>query len=132
MDKVQHFEIPADDMQRAKEFYSTSFGWETKDWPLADGSVYTGVYTGPVDEQNMWKEPGFINGGMFTRSDKLPVAGPVITAVVQDVAATLEKVKVAGGTVLTDIQEVPNMGRYAYIKDTEGNVMGVWQETKKA
>jgi uncharacterized protein len=131
MDKVQHFEIPADDIARARTFYESSFGWNTKEWPMPDGSNYIGLYTGPVDEQNMWKEPGFINGGMVQRGGQFPVMSPTIAVVVADLDATLEKIKAAGGTVVMNKIELAGTGWYAYIKDTEGNVIGVWQEAKK-
>lgn len=44
MKKVVHFEIPADDLERAKKFYSI-FGWQMQDWPMPDGSVYVGART---------------------------------------------------------------------------------------
>ncbi|SRR5258706_10926060 len=131
MDKVQHFEIPADDINRAKKFYESSFGWGMNDWPMPDGSMYVGINTGPVDEKNMWKEPGFINGGMFKRGGEFAATSPVITPVVKDLDATLEKIKEAGGSIVAGKKEVPGMGYYAYVKDTEGNVIGVWQDTKK-
>lgn len=131
MDKVQHFEIPADDLDRAKKFYEKSFGWKMKDWPMPDGSTYVGVYTGPVDDKNMWKEPGFINGGMVKRGGNFPLEAPTIAAIVQDLDKSLEKIKAAGGSVLMPKTEVGGMGWYAYVKDPEGNVIGVWQDTKK-
>ena len=132
MDKVQHFEIPADDIDRAKKFYELSFGWGMKDWPMPDGSTYVGVYTGPVDEKNMWKEPGFINGGMVKRGGSFPIMVPCITPVVKDLEASLEKIKAAGGKMVMEPKEIAGMGRYAYVQDTEGNVVGVWQDLKKA
>jgi predicted enzyme related to lactoylglutathione lyase len=131
MDKVQHFEIPADDLNRAKDFYSKSFGWQMKDWPMPDGSNYVGIYTGPVDDKNMWKEPGFINGGMIKRGGSLPIITPTVAAIVQDLDATLKKIEQAGGTIVMEKKEMMGMGFYAYVKDTEGNVIGVWQEIKK-
>lgn len=73
MSKVQHFEIPADDLTRARKFYESCFNRQTVDWPMADGSNYVGLMTGPMDEQHMPKEPGFINGGMFQRGSQFPV-----------------------------------------------------------
>jgi predicted enzyme related to lactoylglutathione lyase len=132
MDKVQHFEIPADDLGRAKKFYEKSFGWKTVDWPMPDGSKYVGLYTGPVNDDNTWKEPGFINGGMIQRGgEAFPISNPVITAVVQDIEKVLLKVKAAGGSIFKEAKEIPGLGKYAYIKDSEGNIMGVWQEFKK-
>lgn len=131
MDKVQHFEIPADDISRARKFYESSFGWNTMDFPMPGGTQYIGLHTGPVDENNMWKEPGFINGGMFQRGAGFPLTSPSIAVSVDDIDAALEKIKTAGGSVITDKMEIAGMGLYAYIKDSEGNIVGVWQELKK-
>ncbi len=131
MDKVQHFEIPTDDIDRARTFYETSFGWKTAKWPMPDGSAYIGLYTGPMDEKNMPKEPGFINGGMFKRGGKFPVTGPTIAVVVDDIDTALEKVKAAGGSIKMEKMEMSGMGWYAYVDDPEGNTIGVWQEIKK-
>lgn len=127
MNKVQHFEIPADDVGRARKFYESVFDWKTQDWPMDDGSNYVGLHTGPVDEKNMWKEAGFINGGMFERRKDFPANGPTIAVTVDDINQTLEKIKNSGGTVLSEVMKVAEMGLYAYVKDTEGNVVGVWQ-----
>ena len=134
MDKVQHFEIPADDTNRAKQFYTDTFGWNMQDWPMPDGSTYVGVLTGPTDtKEHKPAESGFINGGMFKRGgESFPITSPVITVVVENIEKSLEKVKANGGSVIAPTQEVPEMGLYAYIKDTEGNVMGVWQNLKKS
>ncbi len=129
MDKVQHFEIPADNLTRAKKFYETVFGWNTMDFPMP-GMTYVGLHTGPVDEKNMPKEPGFINGGMFERNPKFPAQGPVVAITVDNIEASLGKLKGAGGTILTEIMRIADMGLYAYAKDTEGNVIGVWQNLK--
>ena len=132
MDKVQHFEIPADDTDRARKFYTESFGWKMQDWPMADGSNYIGIHTGPLDDKNMPMESGFINGGMFKRGGNFAPTSPVITPVVQDIDATIAKVKAAGGSVVGDKTEIPGMGWYAYVKDTEGNTIGIFQEMKKS
>ncbi len=62
MDKIVHFEIPTDDISRAKEFYGATFEWELEDM---QGMDYTIVRTVPVDEQQMPTERGAINGGMM-------------------------------------------------------------------
>ncbi|MGZ6925056.1 VOC family protein, partial [Oryzihumus sp.] len=58
MSRVVHFEIQADDVERAKAFYGAAFGWEFQDWSGATGSAYWGIVSGPEDE------PG-INGGLL-------------------------------------------------------------------
>ena len=126
MDKVQHFEIPADDVARARKFYEGVFGWKTMEFPMP-GMLYVGLHTGPVDEKNMWKEAGFINGGMFQRSPQFPVQGPVVAIPVENIDASLAQVKAAGGTVVMEKMKIADMGLYAYIKDSEGNIIGVWQ-----
>lgn len=127
MDKVQHFEIAVDDIGRAKKFYETLFGWKTAEMPMPEGGVYVGLQTGPVDEKRMPKEPGYIGGGIFQRVPRFPMASVTVAITVQNLDATLEKVKAAGGTIVMEKRSVGGMGYYAYIKDTEGNVIGVWQ-----
>jgi uncharacterized protein len=127
MDKVQHFEIPADDLQRAKKFYSSAFGWKTEDVP---GMEYSMVHTVATDEKTrMPKEPGAINGGMMKRMPNMK--GPVVTITVDDMKKALAKVTKAGGRVLVEPQKVMDMGWNAYVQDTEGNVIGVWQSARQ-
>ena len=66
MDKVQHFELPVDNLERAKKFYKSIFGWELKDAPEMS---YTMITTVPTNKEGVPKEAGAINGGMFKRSD---------------------------------------------------------------
>ena len=123
MDKIVHFEIPADDIERAKNFYGSTFGWQLDD--MTGGMDYTIVRTVEVDEQQMPKEPGAINGGMMKRSSDTP--SPVITINVDSIDDSLEKVEAGGGSVVRPRQALPGMGAFAYFKDTEGNVMGLWE-----
>jgi uncharacterized protein len=122
VDKIVHFEIPADDITRAKDFYISSFGWQLDEM---EGMDYTIVRTVDVDEQQMPKEPGAINGGMMKRSSDTP--SPVITINVDSINDSLKKVEAGGGSVVQPRQEIPGMGAFAYFKDTEGNVMGLWE-----
>lgn len=129
MDKVQHFEIPADDLARGRKFYQDAFSWDTQDWPMPDGSVYVALRTGPVDDKGMSAEKGYIGGGMFKRSPQA-AQGPVIVVTVPEINAALEKIRKAGGTVLGEVQKVADMGLYVYAKDTEDNTIGIWQALK--
>lgn len=131
MDKVQHFEIAVDDIGRAKKFYETLFGWKTAEMPMPEGGMYVGLQTGTVDEKRMPKEPGYIGGGMFKRDPQFPMNGVAVAITVEDLSAKLKEVKQAAGTVIMDKREVMGMGYYAYIKDTEGNVVGLWQNIMK-
>lgn len=120
--RVVHFELPADDVDRARAFYREAFGWSLN--PMPEMS-YTIVNTVPTDEQGMPTEPGAINGGMTQR--KPPVSGPVITIDVDDVDEALRRVESLGGAVVQGRQAVGTMGFTGYFTDTEGNVVGLWQ-----
>ena len=122
MDKVVHFEIPTDDLARAKGFYGSVFGWDLQTMEEMD---YTIVLTTPVDEQQMPTEPGGINGGMMKRTAETPA--PVLTIGVASVDDSLKQVEAAGGDVVRPKTEIPGMGSFAYVKDTEGNVIGLWE-----
>jgi predicted enzyme related to lactoylglutathione lyase len=122
MDRVVHFEIPADDIARAKEFYGSTFGWELND---AEGMDYTIVRTSPVDERQMPTDPGAINGGMMQRTAETP--NPVLTINVDSIDDALKRVEAGGGTSVRPRTEIPGMGAFAYFKDTEGNVVGLWE-----
>ncbi|MDO3396201.1 VOC family protein [Nocardioides cremeus] len=122
--KVMHFEIPFDDGDRASGFYRDAFGWQLMPMPEMD---YTMVMTGPSDPETGPTEPGFINGGMFKRSDDFPGKGPNVVIDVASVDDALDAVEGAGGKRLTDKQAVGEMGFTAYFSDTEGNVVGLWE-----
>lgn len=122
MNRVVHFEIPADDLERAKKFYSENFGWKVNQLG-PDMGDYVLVHTGPTDEQGMPQDKAFINGGLMRRD---PSAGaPVLVIAVDDADAAVEKVEKSGGRLVGEILDIPNVGRYARVQDSEGNVIGV-------
>ena len=126
MDKVVHFEIPVDDTGRAKEFYGSVFEWLLVDADMGGGNVYTTLMTVPVDEQTrIPTEPGAINGGLMQRTTDTPA--PVITIGVDAIDDSLKKIEAEGGSTLTPRTEIQDMGAFAYFKDSEGNVMGLWE-----
>lgn len=124
--RVVHFEIPYDDGDRAREFYQEAFGWQIQTMPDLN---YTMVSSGPVSDQGMPSEPGFVNGGMLARES--PVQTPVLVVDCEDIDAALEKIRGLGGTTLVAKQPVADMGFAAYFKDPEGNVMGLWETAQQ-
>ena len=122
MDKIVHFEIPADNLERAKKFYSTVFGWKMNEMPEMD---YVIVQTVELDENGMPKEPGAINGGMLKRED--PVKSPVVTISVKSIDEAAKTIEKNGGKMIRPKMAVGDMGFAAYFKDTEGNAIGLWQ-----
>ena len=122
MDKVVHFEVPADDLERAKKFYAGTFGWQLQDMPEMN---YVIARTVETDEKFMPKVAGAINGGMARRGGNLTV--PSFAIDVKNIEEAIEKVKSAGGTIMKEKTAVGTMGFIAYFKDTEGTLFGVWQ-----
>jgi predicted enzyme related to lactoylglutathione lyase len=125
MDKVVHFEIPVDDEARAKEFYGSIFEWDLESADMGGGVTYTTAMTVPVDENMLAKEPGAINGGIMRRTADTPT--PVITIQVGSIDEALKKIEAGGGSTIQPRTEIPNMGAFSYFKDSEGNVMGLWE-----
>ena len=122
MDRVVHFEIPAENLERAKKFYSENFGWKLNQLGPEVGN-YVLVHTGPTDEQGMPQDRAFINGGLMPRDPS--ARSPVLVIAVADADHAVEKVKKSGGRLVGEILDIPNVGRYARVEDTEGNVIGV-------
>lgn len=120
--EVVHFEIPVDDPDRAKGFYGQAFGWAMNSMPQME---YTLVRTTAVNEHGVPSEPGAINGGLLRRGGEL--TAPMITIGVDDINASLEVIGQLGGSTVRPKMPVGDMGFAAYCKDTEGNIVGLWQ-----
>lgn len=123
--KVTHFEIPADDTARAKTFYEKSFGWKISSWP---GSDYLLVGTTPTNDEMQATETGGINGGIGKR--EAPLTHPVFTIGVPDIQKALKTIEKNGGKTVQPKQPVGDMGFSAYFKDSEGNVVGLFQSAR--
>ena len=118
---VVHFEIPYDDAERARSFYGAAFGWQLT--PLAEMG-YTLVTTGPSGDEGP-TEPGFINGGLIERGGEF--SGPNVVIDVDNIEESLRVVGKSGGTTVVERQPVGDMGFTAYFKDSEGNLIGLWE-----
>ncbi|MCP2324799.1 hypothetical protein HDA40_003306 [Hamadaea flava] len=119
--RVVHFEVPAEDMKRAQSFYTQAFGWDLTPIPAMG---YTMVSTTPSGDRGPLT-PGAINGGLLDR--KAPFDGPVITIEVADIDDALAMVVRLGGEAVIGRQAVGDMGFTGYFRDTEGNLIGLWQ-----
>ncbi len=130
MGRVVHFEVQADDVERAKTFYGAAFGWLFEDWGEFTGTTYWGIVTGPSEV------PG-INGGLLQRP--APAPGPqqgtnafVCTMGVDDYDATERRILDAGGQVALPKMALTGMAWQGYYLDTEGNTFGVHQPDPNA
>ena len=122
MDKVVHFEIPFDDKNRATKFYAEAFAWKLTDMPEMS---YVMADTVARNEKRMPAEPGAINGGLFPRPKEAP--NPVVYVSVASIDQTVKKVQAAGGKVVTPKTPIPGMGAFARVTDTEGNILGLFE-----
>lgn len=113
---IVHFEIPADDVARAQQFYKKAFGWKISDPHKMD---YFFVETRKAGEEG-------INGGLMQR--KMPGQPFMNYIMVKSIEPALAKVVAAGGTVCLPKQEIGrDMGWIACFQDTENNMMGFYQ-----
>lgn len=116
MPRPTHFEIPAENPERAIAFYGGGLGWSFQKW---DGPAeYWLIQTGQDGE------PG-INGGLMRRRD--PAQPCVNTMNVPDLNATLAAVDAHGGSCVVPRMPIPGVGWLAYCKDTEGHIFGIMQ-----
>lgn len=125
MPRVVHFEIYADDVKQAINFYQKVFGWEINQWGSED---YWLITTGPDNE------PG-INGGLLKRRGGQKgdaVIAYVCTIDVPSVDDYVAWVQSNGGSVALPKMPVPGVGWLAYCKDTDGNIFGMMQADPEA
>jgi predicted enzyme related to lactoylglutathione lyase len=121
---VVHFEIPADDPERATRFYRELFGWKIQKFDSDGGPDYWVVSTVATDEKGHPVRPG-VNGGVTRRPH--PGHPPVNYVSVESVDEYARKAKRLGAEEVMPKTPVKGMGWFAWLKDTEGNVFGIWQ-----
>jgi predicted enzyme related to lactoylglutathione lyase len=129
-DRPVHFEIQADDIERAKAFYGDVFGWTFEDYSAFVDAPYWGVVTGEEGT------PG-LNGGLLPRPAPAPGPGQgtnafVLTMQVDDFDATAAKILAAGGVEALPKYALPGMAWQGYFLDTEGNTIGLHQADENA
>lgn len=128
MSRVVHFEIHADDPERAVRFYHQVFGWTITKW---DGPTdYWPITTGTDNE------PG-INGAIMKRQTgtptyPAPLSAFVCTVRVVSVEQTIDQIEKYGGGIELPKQAIPGVGWLAYCKDTEGNIFGIMSPDSQA
>ena len=126
MDRVYTFDLPVDDMGRAKKFYEDVFGWKIA--PVSgSGGNYHSATTVPSDEKGEPKVLGGINGGFYRRGTH-GLTGVFIEINVPSIHEKLEKIEKAGGKTILPRGPISNLGFFAVVKDTDGNVVGLWED----
>jgi uncharacterized protein len=110
-----HIEIPADDTGRARRFYVGMFGWSFTETSFGDYLVYTT----PSGEQA-------VGGGIGKRGETAPMTIRNYVGV-DSIEASLAKVEEMGGRVMAGKEEVPGIGWWAVIADSEGNELAIFE-----
>ena len=115
-----HVELNTTDPAKAKSFYGSLFDWQLEDTDMGGGMIYTMIKVGEGTGGGLMKHP-------------MPGAPSIWIPyiLVSDVAASTKKAKGAGGTIIKDVSEVPNMGSFSIIQDPTGGVIGLWQAKMK-
>lgn len=124
MPKVVHFEMPFDDAERANKFYADVFGWQSSKW---DGpEEYYLQQTGAEAESYG------IGGALIARGAALNGGGTLVVIGVDDLDAYIGRVASAGCEIVTPRTAIPGVGWFANFRDTEGNVVGMFQDGSDA
>jgi predicted enzyme related to lactoylglutathione lyase len=116
MAKIEHFEIPADDIARAQAFYATVLGFEYEPWG---------------DEMGMLRQPEGegINGDLHIRG---ATPHPTVVFTVDRIEDSVALAVANGGSQLGEIQPLDESSRWVYIRDSEGNIIGLYDEVSAA
>ena len=122
---IVHFEIPASDVEKLRQFYTGVFGWKIERHP--GPMEYWMIQTVPTDDKGMLQRPG-VNGGMIKKQN--PEHKPVNYIAVESIDESIEKVKKLGGKIIMPKQEVPTVGWIVTAIDPEGNQIALLQPTR--
>jgi predicted enzyme related to lactoylglutathione lyase len=125
MSNISYFEVPADDMTRAKKFYAELLGWDFMPTRVPGIPVeYWNITTGKSskDTLNM--------GGLYQRKE--PSSRMLMYVTVKDIDKALAKVEVMGGNIMSPKMTLDTVGTLVTIIDSEGNMIGLWEREKKA
>ena len=127
MNPVVHFEMPAKDKKRVKNFYESVFGWQMQQLGPEMGN-YILATTSPLDKNKMHKNKGAINGGFYQRGKDGTVPHLVIS--VDNLEKHIRIVKKAGGKIIGKTMDIPGIGKFIMLKDTEDNRVGMLQPSR--
>ena len=125
MPTLVHFELPADDIERAKKFYTNLFGWNIEKWEgLANNMEYWTINT-TDDKCNKG-----VGGGMMKRvHQEQHITNYVDVKSVDEYSLKIESL---GGKIIVPKTPVLGAGYFATCLDTEGNNFGIFEENTNA
>lgn len=114
MNDIRHFAIQADDIERARSFYTEVFGWTFEPW-------------GPPGFYRIQTSQGALGGALQSRREWIAgqkTVGFECTIAVDDVDAVADAVVAAGGRLLMQKSTIAGVGELIFFEDSEGNVAG--------
>lgn len=126
MDPVVHFEMPAKDKKRVADFYTKAFNWKMQQLG-PEMSDYLMAATTETDEKGMIQTLGAINGGFYQEPQESGTTPPHIVISVTNLEESMKKVEEAGGKLLDKPMQIPTIGMFIMILDSEGNRVGLLQ-----
>src|SRR3989344_6385518 len=124
MNPVVHFELPAENMARMKDFYIKAFGWEANQMGEEMGNYVVVMTTESTDKGPL--KPGAINGGFYQKNEKTS-PHPSFVISVDNIHESMKKVRDSGGKIQGEPQEIPGVGTFVSFIDTEGNRLSILQ-----
>ena len=135
MPTIVHFEIPADDIERAKKFYNDLFGWKIENMNGTNNGQLKSAATGePIEYWLVTTEDDkgnkALGGGIMKR--QMPAHCVTNYIGVRSLHEYTSKVEKLGGKVLVPKHAVPGMGHFALCNDTENNVFAIWESNGSA
>ena len=129
MPTVVHFDIPSDNLERTKKFYTELFGWKMDKMPGTDQREYWMFSTTTNDRGGSSSSGGgeqqTVSGGMMER--QMPQEPIMIYIGVDSVTEYSNKVERLGGKVIKQKTQVPGYGWFAICTDTENNGFALWE-----
>ena len=129
MDNVRAFDIPVDDIQRAKRFYEKIFGWHIHPIPGSGGdfhAAHTCLLTRTMSHRYVEQS----TGGLFKRGTH-GLRETFLEVTVPSIDEYLKKIEAEGGQLVKPKGPILDIAFFAVVKDTEGNAIGLWEDVKK-
>lgn len=129
MNPVVHFELPYEDRERMADFYAKAFGWKSQMLGPEMGD-YVVTMTSEEGANGRPKEVGMINGGFYKKPQDELGRHPSIVIAVDDVGESMKKIENAGGKILGKPENIPGVGIFVSIIDSEGNRVSILEPLK--
>jgi predicted enzyme related to lactoylglutathione lyase len=122
MPTIVHFDISADDIVRAKKFYSELFHWKIEKFP------------GPteyflIETESLEGEKGVSGGIALRENPQQKITNFIAIPSIDEYIAKVEKL---GGKIIEPKQVIPTIGYIAGCQDTEGNTFGLMEIDENA